>query len=705
MTGETPENWAEKPDSAVHEEAAKLYKLIVAQFRNQSDQAERITEYWNIYNAMPDENLMYAGNSQGYVPAVRDCINARAKRALKQLFPANHRHVEGVSTDGKPPYTALAMIEHYVRSLKLSSIVRSDLIAGDVTGQWNLLLDWTKTVRHATNLVKRNPIVEELGGENVEELGLADPSEEFEDTEDEEIVDEGPDIVDFATEDLAVVPPTVNDLQKAKVVALRLRLSLEAVEALVEQGTFILPEEKSVKDWFEDRPQSKEKDGKNRPKKQAEDAGVKTEGTDKYLLAFMAYAKLDFGDGKQRSAVIYFAGENEILGLIKNPLWSAKIPIISEPVDRVKGSFLGKSKIEPVKFMQWNLTDYWNMGQDAAAYSLLPIWAVDPMKNPQWASLVMGLAAVWPIDPNSVKSLTAPQLYKDAMQMCDGIKRQIMESMDVNEMMLGRMPAGRKNNQLMGQMQQEQATNITDHASRYEEVILNPLVEFLFEFDQQYRDKDVTVQALGELGAEATLKEVPPQQWGERIFFRWLGTAFMQNMQRTQQQIALMNVLKGIPPQLMAGRRLDITPILEAITENTFGPELGPKILIDERNMFSLPPEIEDEIMTNSMPVQVHEADDDRMHLQSHMKAANATQDPAGIFKAHMAAHMAAMQAKREKAMAMQQGQPGGPGGAGPGVAGAPKPGAMPAPGGPRPAQNPPGAIQQDNMAGAPGRG
>jgi hypothetical protein len=207
------------------------------------------------------------------------------------------------------------------------------------------------------------------------------------------------------------------------------------------------------------------------------------------------------------------------------------------------------------------------------------------------------------------------------MQICDAIKRQIWESMDVNEMMMGKMPAGRKNNQLMGQMQQEQATNITDHADRYEEVMLTPLVEMLFEFDQQFRTDEVMIESRGEIGVKAAVETIPSQQWGERIFFRWVGTAFEKNMQRLQQMIAWMNVMKGVPPQMLGGRKLDLTPILEAGTEGIFGPELAPKILIDERNMFTVDPDTENEIMNNGMTVQVHEADEDHQaHAGAHAR-------------------------------------------------------------------------------------
>jgi hypothetical protein len=72
------------------------------------------------------------------------------------------------------------------------------------------------------------------------------------------------------------------------------------------------------------------------------------------------------------------------------------------------------------------------------------------------------------------------------------------------------------------------------------------------------------------------------------------------------------------------------------------------------------------------------------------------------MIRAHMQKHVAQLQAKRQSAMGPPQGQPGVPGGQGPGVAGMPAPGAQP--GLPRP-QGPPGMVHPDAMAGAPGRG
>jgi hypothetical protein len=705
---EKVENFAE-PGTDIYEDALDLYAGVQRAYDNKQEQTDKIEEYWNIYQAKPDANQQYSGNSQCYVPAVRDCINARTRRALKQLFPARHKHVEAVGSDPEIPFAQLALLEHDIRATRLKEIVRSDLVAGDVTGQWNLYIDWTRSYRRITELVKRNPALETLDGE---EVPLVDPNEEEDATEESDLLEEGPEVVDFATEDLAVVPPTCNNIERADAVSLRLRLSKAKTKQLIDQGVFVKPEGVTDDQFWEDLEKGGQPDGKMDrrvpAKARTQEAGIKTEGTYKYLLAYEVTARLDFDDeenpGKKikRLAYIYFASAQRILGIVKAPQWGGKRPILSAPCERVSGSFFGVSKVEPVKFLQWNLNDFWNMGQDSAMYSLLPIWAADPVRNPNWAAMVMGLAAVWPISPNDIKPLTAPQLYKESMPLCDSIKRQIWESMDVNEMMMGRMPAGRKNNQLMAAFQQDQMTNIMDHAQRYEETMLTPLAERMFEYERQFRTKSLLIEMRGEIGVKAKMTDVDPQQFDERYQFQWAGTSIVEGQQLQQMRIAGMNVLKGIPPQQLNGRRLDITPILEQWVEGLYGAEIAPKILIDERNLYTVPADVENEMMHNNLPVDVHEADNDAEHLQSHMSAARMTGDVNGRFRAHIAKHTMTMQAKLQRQQAQAQGAPGGPGGAGPGVPGTPRPGAQPA--GPRNvAQNPPGLPGADQMG--PGRG
>ena len=684
------ENFADDKESDLYNKCLKFYKTVHKQYENQKEADESCKEYWNIYNASPDENQSYQGNSQCYVPVVRNAINGRSKRALKQLFPSKFTHVDAVGADGDKPYPQLALLEHYIRSTKLKCLVRSLLVAGDVTGQWTIYIDWKRSTHHVTNMIRRNPAIQSLEGE------LSDPESEVEELEDAEIIEDGPVIVDIATEDVCVVPPTCNDIDKADLVCVKLRMGKAQVQEMIDAGIFLVDDDTELSDWMDVK---KGKESGNPAKDRADDAGVKTEGTNSFALIYEVTAYVEFEKGKKSLAYVYFAGENDCIGIIRAPQWGQKRPIISAPVDRVSGSYRGVSKIEAVKRLQWNTNDYYNMGQDSAMYSLLPIVMTDPEKNPNYAMMVYGLAAVWPVNPDTTKFQSFPQLWKDAMQMCAAIKEEIHESLDVNPMMMGKMPNGRKNAGAVGAQQQEQSIPILDHAERFEEEILDPLMERIFEYDAQFREEDLTVLSMGELGAKAAMMTIEPMHWGNRFYFKWTGTEQVMNMQRMQQQIATMNVLRGIPPQQMNGLKLDITPILQILADNVFGAELSSRILIDDRNKYTIPPEVEDEMLINGIHVHTHEADDDMKHIQSHQQAAQMSGDPTGLKRTHIQRHMKQMEEKRQKAAGAQQpqqGMPGVPGGAGPGVPGAPPPGggprmgAQPAP--QRPMQQPPGS-------------
>lgn len=705
------ENFAD--DTDIQKAAANLGEKIQTCYDNKQEQVDNCEEYWNIYNAKPDENQQYAGNNQCYIPAVRDALAARTKRILAQLFPVNHKHVDVTGPTPDTPYAQLALTEHYIRQTQLKRVIREMLIAGDVTGQWSLYVDWTKSYRTIKEVIRRPPILEdtELGVEVGRMPEALTDDEDFdEELEEKEIITEGPDVCVVAVEDVAVYPPTVSRSRDAIATSVKLRLSWDAIKRMMEEGVFVEKEGEDIDDLmanFSNPDGGREK--RVPPKQRTHDAGIRTEGTYKYLLVYEICADLKLDGKRKESCLIYYAGRGRVLGVIRNPRWNGHAPLLSAPIEPLAGSFFGISKIESVKYLQWNLNDFWNMGMDSAQYALLPIVMTDPLKQPNYQSMVMGLAAVWLADPNSTQFQTFPQIWKDAVMLCSGIKSQIWESLDVNDAMMGKTSPGRKNNLAIGQQQQEQQTNIQDHAKNCEELILNPLMEEFADLDRQYRTESLTIETMGDVGTRAKVMQIEPQQFGITYFYRWAGTAFQMNMQRLQQMIAWVNVLRGMDPGMLNGRKLDITPLLEFGTEQMFGPEVAPRILVDERNLFVIDPETENIMMHNAIMAPIHQMDDDVLHLQSHNAAAVQTGDPNGMIRTHIAQHVAQLQAKQSQAQPGgpmgAPGVPGGqqpPGGPAPGVAGTPRIGAQPSV--PRP-QGPPGMINADAMPGVPGRG
>ena len=237
--------------------------------------------------------------------------------------------------------------------------------------------------------------------------------------------------------------------------------------------------------------------------------------------------------------------------------------------------------------------------------------------------------------------------------------------------------------------------------------MMNPLVEFLFRVRSAVSHDRAHDRAAGRNRRQSGLIEVSSgAAVGRGIISAGEGHArscWASQLITSPADRLHEDVLKGIPPQQLNGRVVDITPILEAATDNLFGPEVGPRILIDKRNQYTIDPDTENEMIHNGFVVMVHETDDDQKHPAIAHARGGRERRPAGSLQVPHAAGPHGSRSRRSDAAGdpMMGGMPGGPGGGGgqPGVAGAPRPGALPAPGGARPAQNPPGAINADQMA------
>ena len=675
MADEKPKNYAGV--KSLQEKCAKLYDQIITGFREEKkEQNDSIEECWDIYNCELGDNQQYDGDSEIYEPIVHDAVEARRKRFTGMCFPNVGNNLEVISEQGDIPQATLSVLQRYIKDTNLRSVASTLFLNGDIEGQWSVMPGWKHKERKITRKVRKN-----IEGTN----------EEYTDIEEETIIDEGPELTVIPAQDLWVFPPTVSDIQDAEIVAIALRLTTDAIDEMVKDGVFLKDRvDLLVKDAAEEKVIWAEK-------KRAQEAGIKLKAGQKFALIYMAFTKLKL-DGEKKPAIVYIGGPDNILGIIANPYWNQKIPVISEPVDKVAGSFWGKSKVKTVAPLQYELNDITNMGMDSAMYSLMPIVMTDPLKNPQYSSMVMAMAAVWSTNPNDTKVVEFPPLYQHALTIKNAIKSQIMESMEVNETMLGKAPAGRKNAQAIGAQSAEALATIGDVVKRFEFGIMNKIMEWFYDLDLQFRDEDLAVMIDGEHGMQSIVEKIPPQQVGHRYWFKWLGADKAQGAQNNQQLISWMNVLRGLPPNVLNGRKLDLGPMIDFLNESVCGPTMAQNVLIDERKRISIPPDMENEFMVNNIPAFVSPLDDDVEHIRSHQEAAKITGDLNGQYRRHIEDHIKAIQMKQQQQM--PKGQPGIPGsltgGGPPGVAGSPRPGAIPA--GPRNGQNPPGAINADQM-------
>lgn len=668
-----------------------IYKDVERGFQDQWERGNFQMDYWDIYHCQLGPNQFYSGNSKIFVPIVHDAVNARKTRFVNQIFPQSGKHIE-VSASEDKPQAIMSLLEFYIRKCRLRTSVMPALVRnGDIEGQYNLVVGWTRNERHVAMRVSKKPTVDALAIEG---------EEEFDDIEEETLVHQYPHVEVVPDADVLTIPQTSASVEGAldsggSVTVIR-RWSKEKIRQLIREKEI----DKTQGQALLEAMSAKNREAAiNKRKNMVDAAGIKADGNKTSALIYETWTKLNV-EGERRICRIYFGGEEQILSVRRNPYWCDKVPVLSAPVEKIDGSFKGMSKVKFVETFQYAANDAVNEGMDAAAYALLPIIMTDPEKNPRVGSMVLNVAAIWETNPQTTQFAQFPPLWKDAFQIVLSCKDQIFQTMGVNPAMMPQQVTspGKKPNQ--AQIANEQQVDIlttADAVTTIEGEILTPLMQWFVALDHQFRDSDITVRAFGELGVRAEMEKIEPVQMDRRFEFRWFGVEAARNAQQLQMQMAGMNMLNGIPPQKYPGYELNMAPVMVQFIENLFGPRLAPQIFTDIRKKLTLDPEFENTMLEAGYPLMVHPMDDDSAHMQAHMQAFQAQGDIHGTVREHMIRHGMQMQTKQQAMQMQSQQAMAGPGPQQqPGKGGGPRQGAVPAP--PRGGQQPSGAIHQDRM-------
>ena len=665
----------------------EIHAEVEQGFQDQRERSDDQLDYWDAYNCILGDRQYYDGNAKIFVPIIHNAVDARKTRFTNQLFPKSGRYVEAVTENGDVPQAETALLEHYVRKARLRTKVAPALNRnGDIEGQYNVYVDWHSTARHVV-WAKDKPI--EIDG--VEHPGV----EEIESLEEDIVADEYPDVEVLSDADVSVQPATADSVDEALDagghVAIVRRWSKAKIKQLKKDGKITAAAAEAILGGM----QKAERTGRSDIKKEhADAAGVKDKG--KWYMAYEVWARLKV-DGVMRLTRAYMGGgDQKVLGCKLNPFWCDRCPLISWPVEKVAGVQKGISKVKPVCELQYFANDIINEGADSATFAMLPITMTDPLKNPKISTMVIDLGAVWETNPNDTKFATLPHMWKDAVEVAGTLKAEIFQTLSVNPAMMPQSTGG-KAKRSQAEIANEQAVDIlttADAVTAQEEGIWTPIIERFAEYDAQFRSREISVRAFGQFGRRLAMEKIPPLQMGKRYEFRWFGVEAARNAAQVQQMIAGLNVLRGIPPQMLAGRRINMVPIVEQFCSDTFGPRLAPLVFEDMRGQLSVDPETENRMLADGFDVPVSPYDNDPAHIQAHLDAAKAG-DPTGRIRVHIMAHQMALAAKAGM-QAQAEGQPGSPGGSGPGIAGQPRPGGQVAV--PRQNKQPAGAIPPDSM-------
>jgi hypothetical protein len=684
---------------ALQETLRKLYNDVEKAVTGQQDRTNDILDYWDMYNCILSGKQYYNGTSKIFLPLVHNAVNARKVRFTNQVFPSSQRNIEVISEDANIPNSLVSLIEHYIRKAKLRTQIVPALIKnGDVEGQYTIYIDWIHNKRDVV-YKKFKPLEIELAEGELQE----DEDEQVEDIVEEEVIHQYPSVEVISDADFAVFPATSASIEQALevgggAVILR-RWSKATIKQKIEDGLIDEDAGQSLLAVMGEQQQGGQP--RDTAKAMTDAAGIKKDARGTFALVYEVWAKLAYkqkGDEKAKKRIykMFFGGPEIFLSCRRNPMWSDKLPIISTPVEKVVGSFKGKSKISAgVADLQILANDAVNEGMDSAAYALLPIVMTDPEKNPKIGSMIMSLAAIWETNPNDTQFAQFPQLWKEAFEIIAAAKAEINQTLSVSPAAITQALGKKKPNQAeIAQEQQVDILTTSDAVTNLEEGILTPMLQRMLELDHQHRNTPLLVRQFGEMGISASMERVEPVQFHRRWELRWFGVEAARAAAQVQQQISAVNVLRGIPPQMYEGYKLSLVPIIKQLVENVFGHRLAPHIFVDVRKQLSKDARLENMGLYQGEMIMPNEMDNHQQHMAMHQQSAQELGDPHRTFEAHVQLHRVMMQKQAQA----QQGTPGAPGGAGqPGL-----PGQGAKPQGPNgQAQQPNGAIPQDQMASA----
>lgn len=675
-------------DKNIQKECLKIYKDIEKGFADQWERSNSQMDYWDIYHCQLGPKQFYSGNSKIFVPIITDAINARKTRFVNQIFPQSGKHIEVEASEEKPQ-ALMSLLEFYIRKAKLRTNVMPALVRnGDVEGHYNVYLRWVRNKRHVAMRVKKQRTVDDLQIEG----------DEYDDIVEQTITHQYPLVEVIPDADVLVLPFMADSIEDAldqggSVTIIR-RWSKAKIRQLIRDGEI---DEEEGEALIEGMSSKTTNDTPSKKKNVTDAAGIKTEGGKILALVYETWTKIKV-EGDRRIVRMYLGGPERVVGCKLNPYWCDKVPVLSAPVEKIEGSFKGVSKVKFVESLQYAANDAVNEGMDSAAYALLPIIMTDPEKNPRVGSMVLNVAAVWETSPKDTQFAQFPQLWKEAFQIVASAKDQIFQTLGVNPAMLPQQATaqGKKPNQ--AQIANEQMVDLlttADAVTTLEGEILTPMLQWFVYLDHQFRDEDMTIPAFGEMGVQLEMEQIKPIQMDRRFEFRWYGVEAARSMQQMQMQMAGINVIAKVPPQMMPGKQLDLSPVVSTWVENIFGSRLGSMIFKDIKSQLTLNPEFENKLLEQGFPLGVHPLDNDAEHMQAHMQALQQAGDMAGSIREHMMLHQMQMQKKQQAAL-MQQQQMLNPPPPQQGGAGKPRSGAVNST--PRGGQGPPGQVHQDRM-------
>jgi hypothetical protein len=659
-TNKKIKNWASDEEFAaqVRDKVLHTWRILKA---DREELERRWHEHYRMWAVTRDDNQSYSGRANLYMPQMRKEVETMTRRLVKALFPKDYMTAQANLFENEAEAkTNEFVVRHYFDNvMKLRNLAEPWLKQCVLYGTSPIKCYWDEKfvkqfVKTKKQVLQKNGTFEPQTSIEKKEVSLyCGPRASVRDMFNVWVSPQSattPDEIQQVYEEYRV---TLEDL--------RLKESLGAaigIEDLKDLGREDYHEDSDAQENFATFGSS-----------------ANLVGTSPYYKLLEVWTELDLPDGTRLPCVVEIVNEVHVIRIQQNPLWSQVPPyVFARFIIPPGGEFYGRGLPEAGKFLQHQLNDTINQGIDSATLSLNSIAIVDPAFAPNAESFEIEPNGIWWASPNAVKQFNFPDLSETAIKNANVIRSSLTELSD-NSPQLPDPIAGKARSTGQATLAyNEWQTDMWNFMRKIESEALEPLAKMTHILLQQYIKEDVVIKIAGKYAGTWMNHIVSPEEIIGDYTFTWNGSIQTEdNAVKAQQLLQFMKVFGTVPPEVQSQVRLNWPNLAELFLTYGLGIKQADKILETKDLTPEVPPGIENKILELDGVIDVHEADNDDVHLLSHAAFKKTLKDDWQIrqMDVHIAKHqeqrdkkiMQAQMIQQQQQMMAAQAQGQGPGG------------------------------------------
>lgn len=272
----------------------------------------------------------------------------------------------------------------------------------------------------------------------------------------------------------------------------------------------------------------------------------------------------------EEDRLIVIANRQVVLRDTPNPYYHKKIPFVELDDYRDPHKYYGQSELSVIDPLQREVNSIRNQRRDYDNLALNPVIQMVPgtLRNPN--SAVMAPGAVWMVsDLNSIGTFELPQLQGSAVQIEQQTTQDIQRAVAIDELGIGLLP---ENPQRRSATEVVTAQNMAGKRFATKIALLEEAVkkigQLVYALNQQFLDKERTIQILGERGAEEWITLTPEDVRADYYIEVETGSMLPKDeIAQRQEAIELLQYITPIIAPIIQQKPAIIAPIVQMVLD------------------------------------------------------------------------------------------------------------------------------------------